>query len=299
LSKLIKKFINKIIIGTWSLSGDLGFVSKKEVERVIKKSIDLGFCEFDIAPTYGKGFIDEVLSNYKDKSLKINTKCGYNLDLKKTFDLDDIKKSLDRSIKFHGHINVFFLHNPRFEIKNWDKLISFFNNLKKLKLIKHTGISLARDFYFSKKILNSFDYIQDEINLLRIYPINKLKFINAKIIARSPLATGILSNNFYLRNKFDKNDYRFKWLRGERLKNIFFQKNQLKHIFKNTLQSSAYSFLLNLNKIDKVIFGVKNITHLNNLLSLDNFKKIESSKLKKLIFLANKNYYLDKNKQGY
>ena len=191
----MKNFFKKIIIGTWSISGDLGKIRRKQRYQLIEKCIQNGFLEFDIAPTYGKGKIDTFFSNLKNFKLKINTKLGYNKNFHKDFTISNLKKSLDSSLKLHEKINIIFLHNPRNEIKNWDKIIYFLKDIKKQKLVKNIGISLARDFYPPVSILNEFDYVQDEINLLRnsilLSKINKFK-----IIARSPLATGILADNF-------------------------------------------------------------------------------------------------------
>ena len=60
------------------------------------------------------------------------------------------------------------LHNPRDEIKNWNKVFNILQKYKKKGYIKSIGISLARNHYFSKKIMNKFDFIQDEFNLLRV-----------------------------------------------------------------------------------------------------------------------------------
>ena len=76
----------KIVIGTWSLSGDLGKVDNKEVIKILDYCIDNNFKEFDIAPTYGYGIIDDILSRYKNYKLKINTKFGYDSKRKKFFD---------------------------------------------------------------------------------------------------------------------------------------------------------------------------------------------------------------------
>ena len=82
----MKNFLkNKIIIGTRSLSGDLGSVDKKKIFKTIEYSISKGFNHFDTAPFYGRGFGDEILKNFR-KEIIVDTKCGYNSNFtKKTF----------------------------------------------------------------------------------------------------------------------------------------------------------------------------------------------------------------------
>ena len=81
----MKSKFNKIVIGTWGLSGDLGKVKENPID-IFNKAIELGFNEFDTAPTYGKGKIYKIISKipYKTKEkIKFNTKCGYDNKLKK------------------------------------------------------------------------------------------------------------------------------------------------------------------------------------------------------------------------
>ena len=53
-------------------------VDNKEVIKILDYCIDNNFKEFDIAPTYGYGIIDDIFSRYKNYKLKINTKFGYD-----------------------------------------------------------------------------------------------------------------------------------------------------------------------------------------------------------------------------
>ena len=150
------------------LSGDFGKIQTKHSEDVINYAISRGFFEFDTVPIYGKGISEKILSKVckKYNFLKVNTKCGYSLDLKKTFKPNDIIETTNKSVDLFGRINILYLHNPRKEIKNWNKVINLLNELKKQK-IRYTGISLAHDFNYDEKIVNKFDCIQNEFNLLR------------------------------------------------------------------------------------------------------------------------------------
>jgi aryl-alcohol dehydrogenase-like predicted oxidoreductase len=297
------KYHSKVIIGTWSLSGDFGKISKKNIYSSLEQALKKNFFEYDTAPTYGYGSIETVLSEIckGDKRIKINTKCGYNSLGTKTFAIDDIKKSIDQSLKKFEKINTLFLHNPRTEIKNWSLLINFLLSYKKKKYINNIGISLARDYYFNKKIMNSFDFIQDEINLLRPQAITKLKNFKPKIMARSPLASGCLSEKLTISSKFSKNDYRKSWLgKKTRLKHVLFQIEEIKKITGKNLRSFSKIFLIKEKNINKVIFGIKNPSHINEIEKDLNNLTIISQKQKNLILnLAKKNFNLPMNFKGY
>jgi len=300
---MVKKYQNKVIIGTWSLSGDFGAVNKKNIISSIEESLKNNFFEFDTAPTYGLGKIENILSAITkgEKKIKINTKCGYNSDIVKTFSIKDIKKSVDLSLKKFGKINTLFLHNPRNEVKNWLKLIKLLKEYKKYKHIKNIGISLARDYFFSKNIMNSFDYLQDEINLLRPQNIDKLRYFKPQIMARSPLASGCLSEKLSKNSKFSNNDYRKKWLgKKNRLSNILLQIDQIKKITGNNLRQFSKCFLLQEKNISKVIFGIKSPAHAIELSNdIKNFKQVSGKKIKLIKILAKNNFNLPKNIIGY
>ena len=241
----MKNLLNKkIIIGTRSLSGDLGKIKKKEVIKTVEYSILNGFKYFDTAPFYGKGLGDDILSSFKNDII-IDTKCGYNSNFtKKTFSEEDIKNSLDSSLEKFDKINIFYIHNPRDEIKDWPKLISFLKSLKKKKLVKFIGISLARGYCFNKKILNNFDFVQDDINILRCSPLDYLKTFKGNVISRSVFASGCLSGKLTINSSFSKNDYRYDWLKKDRLKSILYQISEIKKIYKGDLKKIALAYIL-------------------------------------------------------
>lgn len=290
----MKNLKKKIVLGTWSLSGDLGPVKTKHIYQLIDHSIKKGFKEFDIAPTYGFGKIDKLFSDFKKEKIKINTKIGYDENRKKNFSISVLSKSVNDSYNFHGKLNTVFLHNPRNEIKDWNKIIDFMKDLKEQNITRYVGISLARDYFPEINILNEFDIIQDEINILRkgIFFNKKNKF---KLMARSPLATGILSNKFNINSKFSKQDYRYSWLRGRRKKIILSQVDSVKKIFGKNITNTSYAYLLHNNNIEKIIFGFKDILQLENIFKIVSLKKLSKKKINLLLALDKKNYLL-KNK---
>ncbi len=295
-----KQIKNKIIIGSWSWSGQYKSVSNKEVEEIIDMSIINGFNEFDTSPTYGKA--EKILAKYKKKNKKIliNTKCGWDRNLNKTFRPENLKDGIDWTLEKFGKINVIQLHNPRNEIKNWDEIINIIENYKKKKLINKLGISLARNHYFPLKVLNKFDFIQDEFNLLRIDPIYQMKKFKNCLAARSPFANGILTSNFNCNTKYSKNDHRFSWLKEKRLKNICKQKKILESMTNNKIEKFSIDFIFSFSMIDKVIFGVRKKKHFYDLIkNLENLEKLKKKKINEVINLNNRNYYFSRSENKY
>ena len=297
------QYFKKIIVGTWSLSGDFGKVSKKNIYQVFENSVKNNLLDFDTAPTYGKGKMHKILSEMfkNNKKIKINTKCGYDSNYVKTFSIPDVEKSIDKSLNEFGRINTLFLHNPRNEISDWSKIFTLLAKYKKNGDILKIGISFARVFYFSEKIINCFDYMQDEVNLLRPNNLNFLSNLKPKLMVRSPLASGCLAGKFNINTKFSKNDYRYQWLNNQkRLRNILLQINEIKKITGINLRTFSKFFLLQNNNIDHVIFGLKNNPHIEELIyEIKNFKKIPKKKIKEIHDLALLKLNLSSDKRGY
>ncbi len=271
----------KIVIGTWPLSGDLGKAGRDFVAETIQACLDCGFNEFDMAPNYGNGFCEKYFGNFSNnKSLSINTKFGNNVNGVKNFDIDSLKssffESLDR-LKIEK-VNSLFLHNPREEINDYEPIILLFNELKKQNLINRAGISLARNYNYDE-ILYSFDAIQNDYNMLYQDSVdNDFRKDSIIFYARSPLATGILSGKLNTDTKFESDDYRSKWLKGERLHSIIKRIKILNSLTEMPLDSLARRFVLCNDLIDRVIIGVKTPKHVYDIL-----RDIEEGPLEEVI----------------
>jgi len=291
----INNILKKIIIGTWSWSAYKS-VSKNTIENVFNHCLDNGFYEFDTAPNYLNA--EKILSEFKNqnKSILINTKCGWDHNMKKNFDEKSLIYGIERSIDLFKNINVMQLHNPRDEIKRWNNVFDILEKYKKKGYIKYIGISLARNHYFSKKILNRFDFIQDEFNLLRVAPYYKMNNFKKILAIRSPFANGILTTNFSKKAKFSKSDQRFSWLHGRRLRTISKQKKIIESLTDLKIESLATNFVFSFSFVDKAIFGIRTVQHLNDLLkNIKNFKNVSPFIIKKIINLNTKDSLFCKN----
>ena len=191
-----KEIFNKVIIGTWPISGDFGNVDLISA-KVLEHTYELGFRQYDTAPNYGNGFSEFALGNVfsKKKDCLINTKIG-NLPFSgKSFEIKMIKRSFEESlIRLKcDRINILFLHNPRDDVANYDELLELMSQLKNDGFIRYLGLSKAKNTNYKFLVNESlFDFIQDDINLLSLNPITNNNINNnTKLIARSPLASGI------------------------------------------------------------------------------------------------------------
>lgn len=293
---------SKIVLGLWPLSGDFGPVKLSDYENVIKFALDNGIRTFDTAPNYGNGYSESALGILLqgEKNIKINTKFGSLAYGGKNFSVDSLKISIEQSLirLKSSQINTIFLHNPRTEITNYNQILVFMSELKNQKLISKSGISLAKGYQY--KNINNFDSCQLDSNILYLTELNQYFNKNINIFGRSPLASGILSGNLTLNRKFHPTDYRSTWLKGDRLVSIM---KRIKIIEKNfpkiKIKSLARRFLFDNLKINKIIFGVKNLEQIKDILEDADNENLDSELSSQIIKLEKNNFNIKDDSQGF
>lgn len=264
---------SKIVIGTWPLSGDYGNVSLDEIQQSLEFCYKNGLKEFDTAPNYGDGFMEFCLGKvfHENLDVKINTKIGNVPFGGKEFGVKELKKSFNESLKRlkRKSVSTLFLHNPRNDILNYDIIIDFMEKLKKENAIEFIGLSKAKGFDYENIVdVNRFDVIQDDVNLLYLDSIKKQKPPKTVFMARSPLASGLLSGKITKNTKFTIDDHRYSWLKEERLESLLRRIEVIKKNSEMDISILAMKFVLNLENIDKVIFGIKKIEHVKKILQI-------------------------------
>jgi aryl-alcohol dehydrogenase-like predicted oxidoreductase len=260
---------DKVIIGTWPLSGDLGFTDPKTVSETLSACLTNGFISFDTAPNYGNGLAESSLGAIGTNSidLKVHTKFGNTVDGVKDFSNNTLISSLKDSLKRLRRENVetAFLHNPRGDEFDFQKHMELFLQLKKEGLVKYSGLSAAKGESYESGEIAFFDNVMDDFNLLYLSNAEKYFDQNQKLFARSPLATGILSGNITTNSKFQKDDYRHSWLRGERLESIMKRVRKIESLSDINIKSLAIRYILSNPKISKMIIGVRTPQHVEDL----------------------------------
>jgi aryl-alcohol dehydrogenase-like predicted oxidoreductase len=287
--------MNRIIIGTWGLSGDFGNVYPSSVEEVLRYADSKGIREFDTAPSYGNGFIEFCLGKvfYGRKDIVINTKVGNLPFYGKEHKLSALKSSIGESVRrLNGlPINTLFLHNPRYLAET---LLDYSKELKDSGTIKSIGLSKAKNYEYPLDFIERFDVIQDDLNLLCLEPLQYIDKI-PKFMARSVLASGLLANSYRL---YDSDDIRSEWLIGERLASLERRVNIIKTIVNGDIASLARRFVFSTESVYKIIFGVRGTNHIDDIILDSQKPPLSCALVDTLVHLATKDFYL-KNEDKY
>tara|TARA_Y100001970_G_scaffold84927_1_gene107113 strand:- start:1499 stop:2401 length:903 start_codon:yes stop_codon:yes gene_type:complete len=297
------KDFSKVVIGTWPLSGDLGPVDKKNTYKILEYCAKVGFTEFDTAPNYGRGFMESCLGEVfgNDNRILINTKCGNSVQNVKNFSKNELEQSLDSSLERLKRYSVhsLFLHNPRSDLDNYGPVLDLFKKEKSIGRINYSGLSAAKNYDYKLSQYEKIDFLQDDANLLFLDGMLKSKTKDHFFYARSPLATGILSGRMNNKTTFPLSDYRSTWLKGNRLKSIIKRVEVIRSLTKIELPSLARRFVLQFKKIDKVIFGLKSIQHVDDLVKDIEADEIDNKLIQQIIELQKNDFNLHPKEKSF
>ena len=212
--------VSEIGLGCWAIGSEWGDVSVEDAKEALYTSIDNGINFFDTADVYGDGrsekIISEVLKNSNEK-IYVATKAGRRLNPHNAdgYNLKNIESFIDRSLSNLGVdiIDLVQLHCPPSEICGKPETYEMMDEIVKKGKIKYYGVSV-------EKVSEALDAIQHPnvksiqiiFNIFRQKP-NEIFFQEAKknnvaIIARVPLASGLLTGKMNNNSSFPENDHR-------------------------------------------------------------------------------------------
>ncbi len=212
--------ISEVSFGAWAIGGTWGPVVDETSLRALEEAVDSGINFFDTADVYGDGHSEQLLSQLskgkKDK-IYIATKAGRRLNphVASGYTIENITGFLERSLtnlKVEC-VDLLQLHCPPTEAYENEALFYGLDQLVKAGKIAHYGVSVET----VAEALRAIEYenvatIQIIYNMFRLKPeeifLPKALEKNVGIIARVPLASGMLTGKMTLKSEFDKGDHR-------------------------------------------------------------------------------------------
>lgn len=212
--------VSEVGLGTWALGGGWGRVSESDALGVLEKAIERGINFFDTADVYGDGkseqLIGQVLKS-TDQKIYVATKFGRRLDphVSSGYTRDNLERFLDRSLKNLGvdTIDLIQLHCPPTDVYYKPEVFEALDSFVEQGKIQHYGVSVEK----VEEGLKAIEYpgvvsVQIIFNIFRQRPselfFEQCKKKNIAVIARVPLASGLLTGKMSLETKFPKDDHR-------------------------------------------------------------------------------------------
>ena len=212
--------VSEISFGAWAIGGTWGAVDDKESLAALHAALDGGVNFFDTADVYGDGHSERLLAKLKKERTEkfyIATKAGRRLNphVAEGYNRQNLTAFVERSLKNleTEAIDLLQLHSAPTSVYYMPETFAVLDELVKAGKIRHYGVSVEKVEEALKAIeFPGVQSVQIIFNIFRQRP-GELLFPEAKrrqvgILARVPLASGMLSGKFTHGSKFEKDDHR-------------------------------------------------------------------------------------------
>jgi aryl-alcohol dehydrogenase-like predicted oxidoreductase len=212
--------ISEISFGAWAIGGAWGNVDDKESLAALHAALDGGVNFFDTADVYGDGRSERLLAKLrKERKEKfyIATKAGRRLSKQTSegYSRKNLTAWIERSLKNLqvDALDLLQLHCPPTEVYYQPEVFGILDDLVKAGKLRHYGVSVEKVEEALKAIeFPNVQSVQIIFNIFRQRP-NDLFLAEAQkrkvgILARVPLASGLLSGKISRASQFAKDDHR-------------------------------------------------------------------------------------------
>ena len=212
--------VSEISFGAWAIGGTWGPVEDKESLAALHAALDGGVNFFDTADVYGDGHSEQLLAKLKKErkeTFYIATKAGRRLPQQtpEGYSRENLTAFIERSLKNLNTdtIDLLQLHCPPIQVLYMPEVFGILDDLVKAGKLRYYGVSVEKVEEALKAIeFPGVQTIQLIFNIFRQRPA-ELLFPEAQrrkvgILARVPLASGMLSGKISRDRKFAKDDHR-------------------------------------------------------------------------------------------
>lgn len=210
--------VSVIGLGTWQLGADWGDVSEDDALAVLTASVDAGVTFFDTADVYGDGRSEQVIGRFlrEHPEVVVATKMGRRVEqLPEHYTLEAFRAWTDRSRRNLGvdTLDLVQLHCPPSAVIDADATYDALDTLVADGAIAAYGVSVeTADQALSAIARPHVASIQIILNAFRLKPLDRVlpaaQEAGVAIIARVPLASGLLSGRYDEHTTFAADDHR-------------------------------------------------------------------------------------------
>lgn len=299
--------ISEISLGTWAVGGDWGNTSRAEAVKGLEFAIDQGVNFFDTADSYGQGLSEEIIGQVLKQNpnkVYVATKFGRQDDFTnpENYTYDAVRAYCESSLKRLQveSLDLYQIHCPTNAILEDLQVFEVLDQLKKEGKIRYYGVSVETDaqanFVMDHTNASSLQMI---FNILRQKPLTesiaKAQENGVGIIARVPLASGLLSGKYNKDSVFPSNDHRNfnkdgeSFNVGETFGGLPFDKaielvNQLSWIAddRQSMAQAALRWIIQQEGVSTVIQGFKSIKQIESNIGAANVPAYTPAELETL-----------------
>jgi aryl-alcohol dehydrogenase-like predicted oxidoreductase len=212
--------VSAISFGAWAIGSAWGPVDDQDSLAALNRAVDLGVNFIDTADVYGDGHSERLIAQLKRErreEIYVATKAGRRLDphIASGYNRQNLTAFVERSLKNleTDALDLLQLHCPPTEVYYKPEVFGILDDLVKQGKIRYYGVSVEK----VEEALKAIEYpgvqtVQIIFNIFRQRPA-ALFFSEAKrrrvgILARVPLASGLLTGKMTRESTFDADDHR-------------------------------------------------------------------------------------------
>ena len=273
--------VSEVSLGTWQVGGRWGDpFSNKTADNIINTAIDGGVNFIDTADVYSSGLSEAAVARVvksRSEEVFIATKCGRQIQphTPEGYTAARLKGYVEESLQNMKleTLDLVQLHCPPTEVYSRPEIFEAFDRLKEQGKIRNLGVSveLVDEAIMAMKYPN-VSTVQIIFNMFRLKPheqfFKKASEQDIGIIARVPLASGLLTGKMTANTQFGPEDHRSfnrhgeAFDKGETFSGVDFELgleavDELKKIFpgQTSLAAWAIRWVLMFPEISTVIPG--------------------------------------------
>ena len=219
--------VSVVGLGTWQLGADWGSVDERDALAVLEASVEAGVTFFDTADVYGDGRSEQLIGRFlrerPDSGVVVATKMGRREPQEvERYNLDNFRAWNDRSRANLGvdTLDLVQLHCPPTATYSTDRVFDALDTLVDEGRIAAYGVSVETvDEALTAIAREHVASVQIILNAFRLKPLERVlpaaSDAGVGIIARVPLASGLLSGRYTHDSVFSADDHRNYNRRGE------------------------------------------------------------------------------------
>lgn len=212
--------VSEVGFGAWAIGADWGEVSERDAEATLSAALDRGVTLIDTADVYGDGRSEKIIARVlkgRGGDVRVLTKAGRRLrpHVTEGYNAENLTRFVERSLGNLGvdTIDLVQLHCPPRAVYDGEVAFDALDALVEAGKIRHYGVSVE----FAEDAIKAaarpgIASVQIIFNMFRQKPAERFfavaKQQDVAILARVPLASGLLTGKMSRSTAFDASDHR-------------------------------------------------------------------------------------------
>jgi aryl-alcohol dehydrogenase-like predicted oxidoreductase len=213
--------VSAVSFGAWAIGGTWGPVDDEESMRALHAAVDAGTNFVDTADVYGDGRSERLVARLRRErrgdTIYVATKAGRRLPAQtpEGYSRENLNAWVERSLRNleMDAVDLLQLHCPHPNVYDTPEVFGVLDDLVSAGKVRHYGVSVETVEEARRALRHpGVQTVQVIFNMFRLKPADELfpeaRRRGAGILARVPLASGLLTGKLTARSTFAEDDHR-------------------------------------------------------------------------------------------